>query len=107
MLVSYSISRCQIKAHLHKYVFIENDIVSTENSTIVLHLHIVFVSFSHFHFGNSFQKLSFPVKTITVFDRFCVDAKRKRKEKVVVSINPILDGGGGGQICPTQPVFLI
>ena len=32
---------------LYEYVFIKNDIVFNENATIVLHLHIVFVSFSH------------------------------------------------------------
>ena len=31
---------------LYEYVFIENDIVFNENATIVLHLHIVFISFS-------------------------------------------------------------
>ena len=35
-----------LRPHLHEYVFIENDIISNENAMIVLHLHVVFVSFS-------------------------------------------------------------
>ena len=31
----------RVRPLLHEYVFIENDIVLNENSTIVLHLHIV------------------------------------------------------------------
>ena len=43
----------QLLPCLHKYVFIENDIVFNENATIVSHLHIVFhivfMSFLAFH----------------------------------------------------------
>ena len=43
------------ETRLHEYVFIENDIVFDENAAIVLHLHIVFVSFSY-RFQPSTQK---------------------------------------------------
>ena len=123
---------------LHEYVFIENEVIINENATTVLHLHIVFISFSavytktmkttvnwktsgnvlfacqdslsnlwlllhrsqkftfpvkrihpsirqryhydnivfkSFHFGDRFQKLSFSVKMIIVFDRFRADGR--------------------------------
>ena len=79
----------------YEYVFIENDNVFNGNATIILHLHIVFVLFSAvytkkvntsgnplFAFQDNlwlllyrFQKLSFSVKTIIVFDRFRVNAR--------------------------------
>ena len=41
--------------------FYRNDIVFNENVTIVLHVHIVFVSFSCCSFGDRFQMLLFSV----------------------------------------------
>ena len=47
------------------------------------------IVFKSFHFGDRFQKLSFSVKTIIVFDRCRVDARLKRKEKFAVSMKTI------------------
>ena len=47
---------------------IENDIVFNKNATIVLHMQIVFVSFSHGSLWRPFSK-------VIVFSRFCVDAR--------------------------------
>ena len=57
-----------IRSRLHGYVF-------TENATFVLHLHIVFLSFSYCSLWRSFSK-------VTVFSRFRVDAKGKTQRKV-------------------------
>ena len=43
----HSITNPSFRPCLHEYVFIENHTVFSENKTIVLHLHIVFVSFSY------------------------------------------------------------
>ena len=58
--------------------------------TIRLHDNdIVAYVFISFHFGDRFQKLSFSVKTIIVFDRFRADARWNRKEKFAVYIYSI------------------
>ena len=61
-------------------VFSEND------PSIRQRYHCVF---KFFHFGERFQNLPFSVKTILVFDRFRVDARRKHKEKIAVLMNTI------------------
>ena len=43
--INDSMLKSQDKTCLHKHIFIENDIVFNENTTIVLHLRNVFVSF--------------------------------------------------------------
>ena len=50
-------------------VFSENDPSTRQR------YHYNNIIFESFHFGNSFQKLSFLVKTIIVFYRFRVDAR--------------------------------
>ena len=40
----------KLRPCLHEYVSIENDIVFNEKETIILHLHIVFISFSYCSF---------------------------------------------------------
>ena len=48
-LTSLNKTANRLRPRLQEYVFIENDVVFNENATIVLHLQIVFVSFScHF-----------------------------------------------------------
>ena len=53
---------------LREYLFIKNDIVFNENATIVMHLHIIFVSFSYCSLWRLFSK-------VIVFSRFPVDAR--------------------------------
>ena len=40
-------SNISLRPRLHEYVFIEKDLVFNEKAKMVLHLHIVFVSFSY------------------------------------------------------------
>ena len=55
-------SLSSLRARLHECVFNENDIVFNENTTVVLHLHKVFVSFSY-RFQPSTRKRLKTVKT--------------------------------------------
>ena len=64
-----------LRPRLHEYVFIENP-------TIVLHLHIVFISPSYCSLWRPFSK-------VIVFSRFRVGARGKRKEKFAVSMKTI------------------
>ena len=54
--------------YLHEYVFIENDIVFNENAAIVLHLHIIYLSFSYCPPWRPFSK-------VIVFSPFHVNAR--------------------------------
>ena len=96
-LICFWLSAPKLRPRLLEYVFIENDIVFNENATIVLYLHIVFISFQPFirkrwkrlktvkTSGNllfvcqdnlnnlwlllyRFQKFAFPMKTIRPHD---------------------------------------
>ena len=62
-------------------VFSENDPSARQR----YHNNIVFKSF---HSGDRFQKLSYRFQFI-VFDRFCADARWKRKEKFAVSMKTV------------------
>ena len=64
-------------------VFSENDRSTRQR------YHYNNIVFKSFHFRDRLQKLSFSVKTIIVFDRFLVDARRKRKEKLAVLMKTI------------------
>ena len=45
------------RPRLHEYVFIENDMVFNGNAMIVLHLHIVFVSYLYCSLWRPFPKV--------------------------------------------------
>ena len=51
------------RPRLNKYVFVENDLVFNANATIVLHLHVLFLSFPY-HFQPSTRKRSKRLKTV-------------------------------------------
>ena len=59
-----------LRPRLHEYVFIENDIVFNENATILLHPHIVFISFLYCSFWRPFSK-------VIVFSRCKVKTQSK------------------------------
>ena len=67
-----------LRPRLHEYVFIEN-------ATIVLHLHIVFISLSYCSLWRPFSK-------VIAFSRFRVGARGKCNETFAVSMKTIWKG---------------
>ena len=63
-----------LRPRLQEYVFIENDIVFKENATTVLHLHIVFVSFSY-PLKPSTRKRWKRLKTVKTAEIYCLYVK--------------------------------
>ena len=64
-------------------------IFSEKDPSTLQRYHYNSIVLKSFHFGGRFQKLSFSMKTIIIFDRFRVDARSERKEKFAVSMKTI------------------